>query len=91
MESVLVADAIISDKIQKAQALDINLKVESGMTVGILGGTGSSKSTLIQLISRLYDVTEGEINGKVLGVCLGIGVSISVALALVRILTGISI
>ena len=38
---------------------DINLHIESGMTVGILGGTGSSKSTLVQLIPRLYDVTEG--------------------------------
>lgn len=31
------------------------------MTIGILGGTGSSKSTLVQLIPRLYDVTEGEV------------------------------
>ena len=38
---------------------DINLHIESGMTVGILGGTGSSKSTLVQMIPRLYDVTEG--------------------------------
>ncbi len=44
----------------KRYALEgINLHIDSGMTVGILGGTGSSKSTLIQLISRLYDVTEG--------------------------------
>jgi len=43
-------------------ALDqINLHIESGMTVGILGGTGSSKSTLVQLIPRLYDVTEGSL------------------------------
>jgi len=41
-------------------ALDgINLHIASGMTVGILGGTGSSKSTLVQLIARLYDVTDG--------------------------------
>ena len=41
-------------------ALDnVDLHIESGMTVGILGGTGSSKSTLVQLIPRLYDVTEG--------------------------------
>jgi len=39
----------------------INLHIASGETVGILGGTGSSKSTLIQLISRLYDVTEGSV------------------------------
>lgn len=38
---------------------DINLHIKPGMTVGILGGTGSSKSTLIQLIPRLYDATEG--------------------------------
>ena len=38
---------------------DINLTIRSGETVGILGGTGSSKTSLIQLISRLYDVTEG--------------------------------
>ncbi len=38
---------------------NVNLHIESGMTVGILGGTGSSKSTLVQLIPRLYDVTEG--------------------------------
>ena len=40
---------------------DINLQIKSGQTVGIIGGTGSSKSTLIQLISRLYDVTEGSV------------------------------
>ena len=37
----------------------VELHIASGMTVGILGGTGSSKSTLVQLIPRLYDVTEG--------------------------------
>ena len=40
---------------------NIDLHIASGMTVGILGGTGSSKSTLVQLIPRLYDVTEGSI------------------------------
>ncbi len=40
---------------------DINLHIRSGETVGILGGTGSSKSTLVQLIPRLYDVTEGSV------------------------------
>ena len=38
---------------------DVNLHIDPGMTVGILGGTGSGKSTLVQLIPRLYDVTEG--------------------------------
>ena len=46
----------------KAYALaDVNLHIKSGQTVGILGGTGSAKTTLIQLISRLYDVTEGSV------------------------------
>ena len=40
---------------------DICLDIPSGATVGILGGTGSSKSTLVQLIPRLYDVTEGQL------------------------------
>ena len=40
---------------------DISLHISSGQTVGILGGTGSAKSSLTQLISRLYDVTEGEV------------------------------
>lgn len=40
---------------------DVNLKIESGMTVGILGGTGSGKSTLVQLIPRLYDVSKGSV------------------------------
>ena len=39
----------------------INVKIASGMTVGIIGGTGSSKSTFVQLIPRLYDVTEGTV------------------------------
>ena len=46
----------------KAYALsDVDLHIRSGMTVGSLGGTGSGKSTLIQLISRLYDTTEGSV------------------------------
>ena len=40
---------------------DINLKIKSGETVGILGGTGSSKTSLVNLIGRLYDVTSGEV------------------------------
>ncbi len=40
---------------------DINLQIRSGETIGIIGGTGSAKSTLVNLISRLYDVTEGSI------------------------------
>lgn len=38
---------------------DINLHLESGQTIGIIGGTGSAKSSLVQLIPRLYDVTKG--------------------------------
>ena len=46
----------------KRNALEnINIHIEPGMTVGILGGTGSGKSTLVQLIPRLYDVTEGSL------------------------------
>lgn len=40
---------------------DINLKIETGMTVGIIGSTGSGKSSLVQLIPRLYDATRGEV------------------------------
>ncbi len=40
---------------------DINLTIKSGETIGIIGGTGSSKTSLVQLIPRLYDVTEGEL------------------------------
>lgn len=48
------------DKTAERMALaDINLHIRSGETIGIIGGTGSSKSSLIQLISRLYDATEG--------------------------------
>ena len=40
---------------------DINLDIKSGETIGVMGGTGSSKTSLVNLISRLYDVTEGEV------------------------------
>lgn len=40
---------------------DINLHIKSGQTIGIIGGTGSAKSTLVQLIPRLYDVTGGQV------------------------------
>ena len=40
---------------------DVNIDIKSGETVGIIGGTGSSKSTFVQLIPRLYDVTKGEV------------------------------
>lgn len=40
---------------------NINLHIKSGQTIGVLGGTGSSKTSLVNLVSRLYDVTEGEV------------------------------
>src|SRR5699024_9952278 len=46
---------------EEADLRDINLKIHSGETIGIIGGTGSGKSSLIKLIPRLYDVTEGEV------------------------------
>ena len=49
-------------KASKKKALsNINLTINTGETIGIIGGTGSAKTTLIQLISRLYDVTEGSV------------------------------
>lgn len=50
-----------SEKASKFALSNINLKINSGETIGIIGSTGSSKSTLVQLIPRLYDVTEGEV------------------------------
>lgn len=50
----------VGDK-KKICLKDINLKIESGETIGIIGGTGSSKTTLIQLIPRLYDTTTGKV------------------------------
>lgn len=48
-----------SEKAKRKALSDIELHIKSGETIGIIGGTGSSKSSLIQLISRLYDATEG--------------------------------
>ena len=50
-----------SEKAQKFALSDIDLHIRSGMTVGIIGGTGSSKSSLVQLIPRLYDASEGTV------------------------------
>lgn len=50
-----------SAKASKYTLSDINLDIRSGETVGVLGGTGSSKTTFIQLIPRLYDATEGAV------------------------------
>lgn len=48
-----------SDKADKMALRDINLKISAGETIGIIGGTGSSKTSLIQLIPRLYDASKG--------------------------------
>lgn len=50
-----------SKKAKRNSLSDINISIGSGMTVGILGGTGSGKSSFVQLIPRLYDVSEGEV------------------------------
>ncbi len=50
-----------SAKAEKYALSNIDLHIKSGMTVGILGGTGTSKTTLVQLIPRLYDATEGSV------------------------------
>ena len=49
------------DKKDKEVLQNINLKIKSGETVGIIGGTGDGKSSLVNLIPRLYDATEGEV------------------------------
>lgn len=49
------------DNKDKEVLKNINLKIKSGETIGIIGGTGDGKSTLVNLIPRLYDVTEGEL------------------------------
>ncbi len=68
--SVKLADSSIEYKgvsfrydeaVEKKILDDINLRIESGETVGIIGSTGSSKSTLIYLIPRLYEASEGEV------------------------------
>ena len=50
-----------SDNSEKPVLDNINLKIRSGMTVGIVGGTGSAKSSLVQLVPRLYDVSSGSL------------------------------
>lgn len=55
-----VAFSYIGKK-EKEVLKDINLEIKSGETIGIIGGTGVGKSTLVNLIPRLYDVTEGEL------------------------------
>lgn len=61
--SIKFKDVVFSyNKTAERPVLDhINLDIKSGETIGVLGGTGSSKSTLVAMISRLYDVSEGEV------------------------------
>lgn len=54
-------DFSYEDSEHKLVLSDINLNIKSGMTVGIVGGTGSAKSTLVNLIPRLYDITSGSL------------------------------
>ncbi len=55
-----------SEKAERYALSDINLKIESGQTIGIIGSTGSSKTSLVQLIPRLYDANQGQV--KVAGI-----------------------
>ena len=57
-----------NQKAEKPVLDHVNLSIASGQTVGILGGTGSSKSSLVQLIPRLYDVSEGAVEVGVVDV-----------------------
>ena len=50
-----------SAKAKKNSLSDVDIRIESGMTVGVIGGTGSGKTSLVQLIPRLYDATEGTV------------------------------
>ena len=61
--SILFKNVDFSYKKDSAEKVlkNINLEIHSGETIGIIGGTGSAKTSLVNLISRLYDVTEGEI------------------------------
>ena len=51
-----------SEKADKNVLSNVSVKIKSGETIGVIGGTGSSKSTFVQMIPRLYDVTEGSVS-----------------------------
>ena len=55
-----VSFSYVNDE-EKLALRDVNLKIKSGEIVGVLGGTGSSKTTLVQMIPRLYDATKGKV------------------------------
>ena len=61
--SIVFKDVSFSYKKESKESVlsHINLEIASGETIGIIGGTGSAKSSLVNLISRLYDVTDGEV------------------------------
>jgi ATP-binding cassette subfamily B protein len=61
--SITFESAVFSYRKDSAEPVlkDINLEIKSGETIGIIGGTGSAKSSLVNLISRLYDVQEGSV------------------------------
>ena len=61
--SITFENAVFSYRKDSAEPVlkDINLEIKSGETIGIIGGTGSAKSSLVNLISRLYDVQEGSV------------------------------
>lgn len=61
--SIVFKDVSFSYKKDSQESVlsNINLEIASGETIGIIGGTGSAKSSLVNLISRLYDVTQGEV------------------------------
>ena len=50
-----------SERAERRSLAEIDLHIKSGETIGVIGGTGSSKSTLVNLIARLYDVTQGRV------------------------------
>ena len=51
----------INEQAQEYALLDVNFSIRPGQTVGVIGGTGSAKTTLVQLIPRLYDATQGRV------------------------------
>ena len=57
----ILTEEIYINKKDKECLKNIDIKIKSGETIGIIGGTGTGKSTFVNLIPRLYDVTEGEV------------------------------
>jgi ATP-binding cassette subfamily B protein len=57
----ITSPANLPNKSRRSALYNVSFRIESGQTIGVIGGTGSGKSTLVNLISRLYDVNEGEV------------------------------